>query len=328
MALTPAGSMSKSSIIRVAVTLGVFLTSIALAHALWRNYMYSPWMRDGRVRAKVVNIAPDVSGLVASVLVNDNQQVHHGDVLFIIDPARFQAAMAQAVADVARAQAEIVLARAQVAQRESERTMRRTQAARRAKLAEEVVSMEARTDYSSLAQQADASLAGAQATLKAAEAGLQAALATQRTAQINLDRSVVRAPADGAITNLELYSGDYATAGVPRLALIESHSFWIYGYFEETKLPEVRIGNQVRIHLLSGRATLRGHVEGIASGITDRDNPTGGNLLADVNPVFTWIRLAQRVPVRIAIDEIPPDTQIAAGMTCTVSVEPARHGGS
>jgi multidrug resistance efflux pump len=315
--------MKAQSIIRWVATLGILIVAIVLAYALWRDYVYSPWTRDGRVRADVINVAPDVSGLVAEVRVHDNQRVQKGDVLFVIDPVRFHDALAQADADVARMQAQTALAKAEIIERQSEWGMRQQEAARRAPLAGEVISSETRTDYSEQARQALAAYQASQAASKAADAGLQAALATQQIAQLNLQRSVVRAPVAGFIANLNLYPGDYAAVGAARMALIDAHSFWVYGYFEETKIPGVKVGDRADIRLLSGSVDLKGHVESIASGIADRDNPDSPNLLADVNPVFAWVRLAQRVPVRIALDNVPDDVHLASGMTCTVTITPA-----
>jgi multidrug resistance efflux pump len=309
----------------LAATVGILLIAVLLTHSLWRDYMYSPWTRDGRVRAKVINVAADVAGIVTEVHVADNERVRRGDVLFVIDPARFEAAVAQAEADVARAQAQIGLAKAQLAQRKSEWLMRQEQASRRATLAGEVVSAESRTDFNAQAQQAKAATQGAEAALLAAKAGHQAAVAARQTALINLQRSTVRAPVDGFVANLNLYPGDYATTGTARMALIDANSFWVYGYFEETKLPEVKVGDRAEIRLMAGQMPLTGRVESIASGIADRDNPTSANLLADVNPIFTWVRLAQRVPVRIALEEIPSNVHLAAGVTCTIVIHPARQ---
>ncbi|RQT55056.1 efflux RND transporter periplasmic adaptor subunit [Burkholderia cepacia] len=286
--------MRAQTLFRVAATLLLFVAATVLAHALWNRYMYAPWTRDGRVRAKVVNIAPDVSGIVTEVLVSDNQQVHRGDVLFRIDPDRFRYALAQADA--------------QVELRKSELDMRKQQASRRAQLDSSVISAEVREDAGSTARQATANY--------------QSALATRDVARLNLARSEIRAPADGYITNLNLYPGDYASAGVARIALIDAHSYWVYGYFEETKLPQVRVGDPAEIRLLAGGPLLSGHVESIARGISDRDNPAGSTLLADVNPIFTWVRLAQRVPVRIHLDNLQTTQFLAAGTTCTVTLRP------
>ncbi|KJK21793.1 membrane protein [Burkholderiaceae bacterium 16] len=279
-------------LLRLLVTLLLTTAAIILGYSLWTHYMYSPWTRDGRVRAEVVNIAADVSGLVSRVPVKDNQEVHQGDLLFVIDQERFRQALAQA--------------EAQVQARKAELDMRHQQTIRRRDLDSSVISIESREDTS--------------AQEKQAKANYDASLAARDTAKLNLQRSEIRSPVDGYVTNLNLYAGDYVSAGSARMAVINKHSYWIYGYFEETKLSKVRVGAKVEIRLLSGGAPLSGHVESIARGIADRDNPTSANLLADVNPVFTWIRLAQRVPVRIQLDSPPDDLQLAMGTTCTVTV--------
>jgi multidrug resistance efflux pump len=318
--------MKLQSFLRLTVTLVALLIAVLLVRMLWLDYMFSPWTRDGRVRAKVVQVATDVSGLVSEVRVQDNEWVHKGDVLFVLDPARFQYAVAQAGADVLRAQAQMGQAKARMALSESSFVMRRAQAARRAALGGDVISDENRSDAASLAKQSGAAYDADVAGYAAAEAGYKSALVAQQTAALNLTRSEVRAPADGYISNLNLYPGDFATAGSARMALIDSHSFWVYGYFEETKMPGVHVGDKASVRLLSGGADIQGHVESLASGIADRDNPTnGGNLLADVNPIFTWVRLAQRVPVRIHLDHIPDGIHLAMGMTCTVTLTPGHR---
>ena len=285
--------MSVKSIFRFLVTALIFLAAIFLAWSLWQHYMVSPWTRDGRVRAEVVNIAPDVAGQVVDLPVRDNQLVHKGDLLMQIDPSRYQLALQQAEAALAARKADL--------------DMRRAQARRRADLDSLVVSRENRED------------AGSQ--VAGAEAQYQVAIAQRDSARLNLDRTRVIAPVDGYITNLSVRRGDYASAGAAKIAIIDSHSFWVYGYFEETKLPYVAVGDKAKIQLING-ATLRGHVDSISRGIYDRDNPQSRELLADVNPTFNWVRLAQRIPVRIHIDEVPKDVLLAAGLTCTVTLEP------
>jgi multidrug resistance efflux pump len=298
--------MKLQSILRACATLFVLLVAVVLVTMLWRNYMYSPWTRDGRVRARVVNVATDVSGLVSEVRVKDNQLVHKGDVLYVLDPARFRYAVDQASADVLQAQAQTLQAKAQMAGSQSESDMKRAQAARRAARAGGVIAEAYRAS---------------DAAYIAAEAAYKAALVAQETAELNLKRSVAHAPSDGYVTNLNLYPGDFANAGVARMALVDSDSFWVYGYFEETKIPAVRVGDRAMVTMMAGGAEIVGHVDSLASGIADRDNPESpGNLLADVNPVFTWVRLAQRVPVRIHLDRIPAGVHLAMGMTCTVTL--------
>lgn len=272
----------------------VFVVAILIGRALWVHYMDEPWTRDGRVRAEVVNIAPDVSGAVVELPVRDNQFVHKGDLLMQIDPSHYQIAVEQAQAAVAARKAEL--------------QMRRDDAQRRADMDSLVVSKENREN--------------ATHTASAAEAQYQQALAALDAAKLNLERTRVVSPVDGYVTNLNVYRGDYAISGSAKLAVVDSNSFWVYGYFEETKLPHVKVGDKADIRLMSG-GTLKGHVESISRGIYDRDNPQSRELLADVNPTFNWVRLAQRVPVRVKIDTVPDGVLLSAGTTCTVVVTPS-----
>ncbi|WP_322061939.1 HlyD family secretion protein [Paraburkholderia sp. J63] len=285
--------MTIRNIIGFIATAIIFIVAILVGRVLWVHYMDEPWTRDGRVRAEVVNIAPDVSGAVVELPVHDNQFVHKGDLLMQIDPSHYQIAVEQAQAAVAARKAEL--------------TMRQDDARRRADMDSQVVSQESRENASHTANSAQAQYEQATAALDAAK--------------LNLERTRVISPVDGYITNLQVFQGDYATSGQAKLAVVDSHSFWVYGYFEETKLPRVKVGNKADIKLMSG-GTLEGHVESISRGIYDRDNPQSRELLADVNPTFNWVRLAQRVPVRIHIDKVPDGMILSAGTTCTVVVKP------
>ncbi|KIG10323.1 efflux RND transporter periplasmic adaptor subunit [Caballeronia concitans] len=281
-------------IIGFVMTIVIFAAALLIGRVLWVHYMDEPWTRDGRVRAEVVNIAPDVSGAVVQLPVRDNQYVKKGDLLMEIDPSHYQIAVEQAEANVAARAAEL--------------RMRRADAARRADMDSLVVSREARENASQTASTAAAQLQQAQAALDAAK--------------LNLARTKVYSPVDGYVTNLNVYRGDYATVGAAKLAIVDSHSFWVYGYFEETKLPHVRVGDSAQIRLMSG-GELKAHVESISRGIYDRDNPQSRELLADVNPTFNWVRLAQRVPVRLKIDAVPDGMLLSAGTTCTVVITPS-----
>jgi len=277
----------------VLLTLILVVAGCAAGYELWDYYMLSPWTRDARVQADVVSIAPDVSGFVADLKVKDNQFVHKGDVLFVLDRERYTRALATAEAVVAARKAEM--------------DRREHEAARRAKLTILAISDEARDD--------------AMLTANSTAASYQQALADRSTAQLNLDRTVVRAPVNGFVTNLTLDVGQYASVGTKVMALIDSDSYRVTGYFEETKIPVVRQSGPVDIYLMSGGPPLRGHVESISRGITDRDNPAGPELLANANPTFEWVRLAQRIPVRIHIDQVPNGVLVSSGMTCTVVVK-------
>ncbi|MBN3805556.1 HlyD family secretion protein [Paraburkholderia sp. Ac-20336] len=291
--------MTIRNLVGFVATAVIFIVAILIGRVLWVHYMDEPWTRDGRVRAEIVNVAPDVSGAIVDLPVKDNQLVKKGDLLMQIDPSHYQIAVEQAQAAVAARKAEL--------------QMRRDDAQRRADMDALVVSKENREN--------------ATHTASAAEAAYQQALAALDAAKLNLERTRVVSPVDGYVTNLSVFRGDYATAGAAKLAIVDSHSFWVYGYFEETKLPHVRIGDKAEVKLMSG-GTLQGHVESISRGIYDRDNPQSHELLADVNPTFNWVRLAQRVPVRVKIDSVPDDVMLAAGTTCTVIVRPATRKAS
>jgi RND family efflux transporter MFP subunit len=254
--------------------------------------MESAWTRDGRIKADVVTISADVAGTVTDVLVRDNQLVHKGDVLFVVDKARYENALAQA--------------NAMLKSQQVEKGRRTKEANRRNALDASIISAENRET--------------AEFAVGTASAQYQAALASRDLAALNVERTVVRAPVTGYVTNLNVHAGDFAAVGAAKLAVINQDSFYVVGYFEETKLPLLKLNDTVKIHLMSGDTELRGHIESIARGITDRDAALGRELLADVNPTFSWVRLAQRVPVRIHIDEKPKDLVLVAGTTCTVVI--------
>lgn len=284
---------------RIVLLLGRLLaTAIAVAAALvvglylWRHYVDAPWTRDGRVRADIVAVAPDVSGFVTDVLVSDNQSVRRGDVIFRIDKARFNLAVQQA---------EAALAGHKAALAQAESDLRRYRG-----LDTNVVSQQKQEQVLAAAQQA--------------RAAYDAATADLAVARLNLVRSDVHASVNGIVSNLNLQPGTYVAAGKGVMALIDSDSLHVEGYFEETKLGRIHVGDAVRIHLLGGSRQLAGHVESIAAGIEDRDRTAGSSLLANVNPTFNWVRLAQRVPVRIRLDDARTQATLVAGRTATVEV--------
>ena len=286
-------------LLRLVVSGIVVAAAAAVGWQLWVYYMEEPWTRDGRVRADVVQVAPDVAGIVTEVLVRDNQEVQQGDVLFRIDRDRYRLALAQADAAMANR-----LAAKDQADRDAERYRR---------LDVTAVSQAQREQALSVAEQA--------------AAAVQQAQADRDLAQLNLDRTEIKAPVNGIVTNLDLQVGDYVAAGHPVIAVVDTDTFHVDGYFEETKLDRIRIGDPVTIYLIGVGPALQGHVEGIASAIVDRERSSSSDLLANVNPTFAWVRLAQRIPVRIAIDFVPPDVQLIAGRTATVVVEPTARGG-
>ncbi|MBK1840439.1 HlyD family secretion protein [Azospirillum sp. YIM B02556] len=284
---------------RYALTLCFGTVAALVALQVWTHQEQTPWTRDARVSAEVVQIAPEVSGTVGSVSVADNQYVHRGDILYAIDAKRFSLAVASAQADAEARRQDMLVRQA---------------AARRRSQLREVISQEDLQQTAGAAAQAAASY--------------DAAVAALDLAKLNLAQATVRAPVDGYVTNLRLRPGDYATAGVTRIAILDATSFWITSYFEETKLRRIRVGSPARVMLMGFDEPLSGHVESIGRGIEDSNGTPGHLGLPNVEPTFSWVRLAQRIPVRIHIDRVPPGVELAAGMTATVAVEPATAAGA
>ena len=286
-------------ILRVGITLLIVLAAGILISTLWQTYVRSPWTRDGRVSADVVQIAPEVSGTIAEVAVKDNQFVRRGDVLYRLDPKRFALAVQSANADLEG--------------RRAEASVKSAIARRRTALGGEIIATETIDQANGEARIANAAYSGSVAALD--------------VARLNLERSVVRAPIDGYVTNLRLRPGDYAEAGNTKVAVVDSSSFWVTGYFEETKLAGIAPGMKARIRLMGFEQPIEGHVVSIGRGVTDTNEKADQRGLPAVNPVFTWIRLAQRIPVRVQIDKVPHGISLSAGMSCSIAIGKANNDG-
>jgi len=278
---------------RIALTLAFVAGALVAGWYLWRHYEIEPWTRDGKVRADTVQVTPDVSGLVTQVLVHDNQTVRQGQVLFVIDQPRFQLALRQAEAAVEHQQALLDEAQREDSRNHSLGTL---------------VSVEAREQGTT--------------RLAEARAGLDQAQVARDIAKLNLDRTTIVAPVNGVLANVQLQPGDYATAGHPVFALVDSDSLHVDGYFEETKLPRIHVGDRVEVRLMGESRSLSGRVQSIAGGVEDRERGPSANLLPNVNPTFSWVRLAQRIPVRVKLDDQQTDVRLVAGRTATVTVLP------
>ncbi|PZT28544.1 efflux transporter periplasmic adaptor subunit [Stenotrophomonas maltophilia] len=282
---------------RWSATLVVFAIAVVAALAIWHRYETRPCTRDGRVRADVVRVASDMGGLVTQVLVHDNQRVSAGQLLLVLDQPRFAAALEKADAAASSARATLALAR-----RESTRD----------NALGNLVASETRERN---AAKVDTELAA-----------LAQARAEQRVARLNVQRTEVRATTDGIVTNLDLHAGDYLQPGAQALALIDTRSLRIEGYFEETKLGCITEGDAAVARLMGDDHDVRGHVDTIAAGIADDQRSSTHNLLPAVAPTYTWVRLAQRIPVRIRIDDAPPDTRLIVGRTASVTITPSAQG--
>ncbi len=283
------------SALRIGLTLSLLTGGVVLGFGLWRYYTQAPWTRDGRVRAEVVSVAPEVSGRITDVKAVDNAFVHKGDVLYVIDQTDYalNLAVSQSVVDT----------------RKQDLSVKSSDNDRREKLSDLSVTGADRVRF--------------RAAAGIAEAARDEAMAQLAKARLDLDRTAVRSPVNGYVTNLRIRVGDYAAKGSANIAVVDSDSFWIAGYFEETKLAAIHVGDRASAELMGFDAPIVGHVESVSRAVSDQNGAADSRGLPNVNPVFTWVRLAQRIPVRIHIDQTPEGVELIAGTTCTVSVGPA-----
>ena len=274
-------------------TLVIFAAAIIVGWLLWNYYMQSPWTRDGKVRAEQVSITPQVSGTITQLNIEDNQFVKAGTILFTIDSTPYHIAQLNAEAQLAQSQSELSKAS--------------NEANRRKNLPRNYISAE--------------DMDTANINVKAAQAAVKAAEATVEQAKWQISQTTVTAPVDGWVTNLSTRTGNYATSGQPVFALVDSHSFYVVGYFEETKLRHIQPGDLAEIVLYSGHVPLSGKVQSIGRAIYDQSVESDRDLVADIKPNVPWVRLAQRVPVRIQLNQIPQGITLVSGTTCTVSIK-------
>jgi multidrug resistance efflux pump len=289
---------SATNVLRYLATGALVVAALVAARYGWTLYMTSPWTRDGMVRVQVANVASQVSGLIVEVQTYDNQRVRKGDVLYVIDKFDFQVALDGA--------------KAMLLSREADLEVKRAQAARRQILSTSFSSIEEKQTFNGSAKMAAADYANAKASLSQAE--------------INLQRTEVRSPVDGYVTNLLIRVGDFAQAGSANVSVIDENSYWIDAYFEETKLAKIHIGDQVEAKLIGYEMPIKGTVNSITGGISASNAASSTQGLPNVDPIFTWVRLAQRIPVRIKIEQVPQGVPLIAGMTCGVSVVDGKDG--
>jgi RND family efflux transporter MFP subunit len=280
------------STLKTVATLLVLALAVLAALVIWDFYVTSPWTRDGSVRVQVANVAPQVSGQITQIRVVDNQFVHQGDVLYVIDPFDFQV-----VLDTDEAQ---------LRQKAADLQVKRLQAERRQHLSDLATTPEEQQLYVGNATQAQAAFDAAQQQVAQAD--------------VNLKRTQVRSPVNGYITNLLMRVGDYAHAGATNISVIDADSYWIDGYFEETKMAHICIGDRAEAQLMGYRDPIVGRVESVTRGISVSNAAPSTQGLPNVNPVYTWVRLAQRVPVRIRITHLPAGVPLVSGMTATVTI--------
>jgi multidrug resistance efflux pump len=279
------------------ITLASVGAAAAAGQSMWRTYVEAPWTRDATVRAYIVTMAPEVAGRIVELEVSDNQFVHKGDLLMVIDPTDYKIAVSRGEAVLQQA-----IFDGQNIARETER---------REGLAKfDAVAVEQLQLY-----QSNASIARAK---------VQQATADLHQARVNLERTRIFAPVDGWVTNLLARREDYADIGQSEVSVVDSESFWVDAYFEENQLASIQEGDSATIKLMGYRQTVRGHVTGISRGIDVANAQPNQQGLATVNPIFTWVRLAQRIPVRIHLDQVPQGVRLVAGLTATVEIEHTR----
>jgi multidrug resistance efflux pump len=293
-ASNPATTSLRSRIVPILTTLATIALAALLGWATWEAYMGAPWTRDGTVRVHVVTMASEVAGRIVQLPVVDNQFVHKGDLLMVVDPTNYR--LAVSLAEASAKQAQIVEQNLQL------------EAKRRLELNNSAVSVEQQQTYESQAL--------------AAEAQYQQAEANLNQARVNLWRTEIHSPVNGWVTNLLVQFGDYANVGENEITVVDADSFWVDGYFEETSLDSIHDGDPAEIKLLGYSQIVRGHVDGIARGISVANAQPNSRGLALVNPIFTWVRLAQRIPVHIKIDQVPDGVRLVGGRTATVQIDP------
>ena len=275
-------------------TLVIALLAVLIVLLTWQYYVAAPWTRNGTVRVQVAGVAPQISGYINDVRVVDNQFVHRGDVLYTIESFDFEVAQLTGVATVQQRAADL-----QVKQLQSER---------RQQLSNLATTPEQQQIFAGNAVQAKAALDAAQQQLAQAE--------------INLQRTKVRSPVNGYVTNLLMSVGDFAHVGTSNISIIDTDSFWIDGYFEETKMAGICVGDRAEAKLMGYSEPIIGHVGTVTRGISTSNATSGTQGLPNVDPVYTWVRLAQRVPVRVFIDAVPAGVPLVSGMTATITVRP------
>ncbi len=283
---------------RVVATLAVVTLAAGAGWHLWDYYLNEPWTRDGKVRSDVTTLAVDEAGLIRTVHVHDNQLVHKGDLLVELDDARYKLAVASAESNLRSLQLTL-------AQKQRDAT--------RMTLIGNAVASASREQSHSEADVAAANVAAAEVALD--------------QARLNLARTRIVAPCNGYVTNLNLHAGEYVNAGSSLMALLQSDSFYVAGYFEETRLARVHPGDAVLIRPMGSQLTLTGHVASLAHGIQDSEQTGSSGQLATVSPTFQWVRLAQRLPVRVALDPLPAGVQLFAGQTVSVIIQQPAHAG-
>ncbi|HWX37584.1 MAG TPA: HlyD family secretion protein [Steroidobacteraceae bacterium] len=286
------GSGFLSAMLQRLATVAIALVAVLVSIVTWNLYVTAPWTRDGRIRVQVASVAPEVAGKITALRVVDNQFVHKGDILYQIDPFDFEVTLRTN--------------KAVLEQRQADLHVKELQSERRQHLSDLATTPEEQQVYEGSSVQAKAAVDAAQQQVA--------------EANINLQRTQVRSPVNGYVTNLLLREGDYAHTGVSNISIIDTDSFWMDGYFEETKLARICVGDRAEAKLMGYALPIVGHVTTVTRGVSVSDAAAGAQGLPNVDPVYTWVRLAQRIPVRFAIDDVPQGVPLVSGTTATITI--------
>ena len=292
------GMRAARFLLRKVATVGIAVVAVLVALLTWDYYNAGPWTRDGRVRVQVASVAPQISGQIKELRIADNQFVHKGDLLYVIDPFDFEVAL--------------LSSKATLQQKAADLNVKELQSERRRRLTDLSASTEEKQVYEGNAIQAKAAVDSARQQVAQSE--------------INLQRTEVRSPVNGIVTNLLLREGDYAHQGATNVSIIDADSYWVDGYFEETKLARLCVGDRAEAKLMGYAAPIIGHIATVTRGVSVSNAAASTQGLPNVDPVYTWVRLAQRVPVRIAIDHVPLGVPLVSGLTATVTIRDGKDG--
>ena len=324
--------------------LSAVIIGAAVAAALYtaRLYYVYPRTDDAYVRANLVAVAPHVSGPIITLPIVDNQYVHQGDLLFVVDPRPYQAALDQAVAKLELTNLEIKslddaisAAQAEQKRREADLAYARQYLARiEPLLAKHYVTANDVFEARSRTQASEAAVNNAGSQVRSAQNQLgqlgdinarrKAAEAAVEDARLNVNYCRVAAPFDGWVTNLNISAGQYANEGRDVLSLVDDRVWYVMANFREDFLGHIRPGMRVEVYLLSypGRR-FGGRVQGVGWALYQPNGATVAGL-PQVEATLNWVRLSQRFPVRIVLGPRDPRFPFRTGQTAVVTIEGAR----
>ena len=283
-------------LLKIIISITLFSAASYFGYNKYQEYFANPWTRDGQVRAQVIQVSPRISGMVTNIPIIDNQFVKKGTLLFEIDRDPYLIKVAQVKAELKREYANL----------------------RGKKVEYDRVQSISKKDKGAISQK---DLIRHEINYLKSLANIETLKEKLKTAKLNLTFTKVYASVDGYVSNINFQVGSQAVANKPILALVDSNSFWVFGYFRESMLEKIHIGDRAVVTLMAYQdRPISGVVESIGWGIAHSDGNPGNNLLPSIKPVFQWIRLAQRIPVRIKLKQLPEGVALRFGLTASVKI--------